>query len=53
MVGFWPQIYRHRCYLLQRAASLGLENIIETREGDAETIDLSASSYNNTELRGV
>jgi ubiquinone/menaquinone biosynthesis C-methylase UbiE len=30
----------------QRAASLGLENIIETREGDAETIDLSASSFN-------
>jgi ubiquinone/menaquinone biosynthesis C-methylase UbiE len=30
----------------QRAASLGLENIIEIREGDAETIDLSASSFN-------
>jgi ubiquinone/menaquinone biosynthesis C-methylase UbiE len=29
----------------QRAASLGLENIIEIREGDAETIDLPASTF--------
>jgi ubiquinone/menaquinone biosynthesis C-methylase UbiE len=29
----------------QRAASLGLENIIEIKEGDAETIDLPASSF--------
>lgn len=30
----------------QRAASLSLENIIEIKEGDAETIDLPASSFN-------
>jgi ubiquinone/menaquinone biosynthesis C-methylase UbiE len=30
----------------QRAASLGLENIMEFKEGDAETIDLPASSFN-------
>jgi ubiquinone/menaquinone biosynthesis C-methylase UbiE len=29
----------------QRAASLGLENIMEFKEGDAETIDLPASSF--------
>ena len=30
----------------QRANSLGLENIIEFKEADAETIDLPASSFN-------
>jgi ubiquinone/menaquinone biosynthesis C-methylase UbiE len=30
----------------QRAASLGLESIMEFKEGDAETIDLPASSFN-------
>jgi ubiquinone/menaquinone biosynthesis C-methylase UbiE len=30
----------------QRAAFLGLENVIEFKEGDAETIDLPASSFN-------
>src|SRR5829696_7689794 len=30
----------------QRAASLGLENVIEIREGDAETIDLPISTFN-------
>jgi ubiquinone/menaquinone biosynthesis C-methylase UbiE len=30
----------------QRAASLGLENIMEFKEGDGETIDLPASSFN-------
>jgi ubiquinone/menaquinone biosynthesis C-methylase UbiE len=30
----------------QRAASLGLENIIEIKESDAETIDLPVSTFN-------
>jgi enediyne biosynthesis protein CalE5 len=30
----------------ERAASLGLQNIMEFREADAETIDLSALSFN-------
>jgi ubiquinone/menaquinone biosynthesis C-methylase UbiE len=30
----------------QRAVSLGLQNVIEFREGDAETIDLPASTFN-------
>jgi len=30
----------------QRAASMGLENMMEFKEGDAETIDLPASSFN-------
>lgn len=30
----------------RRANSLGLESIIEFKEGDAETIDLPASSFN-------
>ena len=30
----------------QRAISLGLQDVIEFKEGDAETIDLSASTFN-------
>jgi ubiquinone/menaquinone biosynthesis C-methylase UbiE len=35
----------------QRAASLGLEKTIEIKEGDAETIDLPASSFNGVTCR--
>jgi ubiquinone/menaquinone biosynthesis C-methylase UbiE len=35
----------------QRAASLGVENIMEFKEGDAETIDLPASSFNGVICR--
>ena len=37
----------------QRANSLGLENIIEFKEADAETIDLPASSFNAVLLLGI
>ena len=36
----------------QRANSLGLENIIEFKEADAETIDLPASSFNAVSVAG-
>src|ERR671915_1765827 len=35
----------------QRSASLGLEKTIEIKEGDAETIDLPASSFNGVTCR--
>ncbi len=35
----------------QRAASLGVENIMEFKEGDAETIDSPASSFNGVICR--
>ncbi len=35
----------------QRAASLGFEKTIEIKEGDAETIDLPASSFNGVTCR--
>src|ERR687895_924576 len=35
----------------QRASSLGLEKTIEIKEGDAETIDLPASSFNGVTCR--
>jgi ubiquinone/menaquinone biosynthesis C-methylase UbiE len=35
----------------QRAASLGVENIMEFKEGDAETIDLPDSSFNGVFCR--
>ena len=37
--------------LKQRAISLGLQDVIEFKEGDAETIDLSPSAFDATLCR--
>lgn len=37
----------------QRAASMGLENIMEFKKGDAETIELPASSFNAVLSLGI
>ena len=51
---YCPQIFHHLCCLLQNksALSLGLQNIIEFKEGDIETIDLPSSAFDAVPVGG-